>query len=142
MIEESLVTFFKSTVYAAKDIAPLIAGRVHVGKVPKNQSNKFPRIFLKRSNKESECDIDGTKNNFITDTFDLEIISNSSSDIMKLTDELWKDVHCHFGSISSSQTVKGILLESQDDNYEPKGTGGDIGLDIASFSMRVFYSST
>jgi len=142
MIEESLVTFFKSTTYVAKDIAALINGRVHVGKVPKNQANKFPRIFLQRTGKEYDCDMDGTKGNYIEDTFALEVISNASSDCLKLSDELWKDVHCHYGNIASTQTVKGILLESQDDDYEPKGTGGDLGLDIAAFSMRVIYAST
>lgn len=142
MIEESLVSFFGSTSYAAKDIAALINKRVHVGKVPKNQSNKFPRLFLKRSGKEYECDLDGTKGNYIEDTFDLEVISNASSDCLRLSDELWKDIHCYFGSITSTQVVKGILLDSQTDDYEPRGTGGDIGLDVAAFNMKVIYSST
>jgi hypothetical protein len=142
MIEESLVSFFGSTSYAAKDIAALLNKRVHVGKVPKNQSNKFPRMFLQRIGKELECDIDGTKNNYIEDIFDLELISNASSDILRLSDELWKDIHLYFGSIASTQTVKGIFLDSQADDYEPKGTGGDLGLDVAAFSMKVIYSST
>ena len=142
MIEESLVTFFGSTAYAAKNIAALISKRVHVGKVPKNQANRYPRLFLQRTGKEFECDIDGTKGNYIEDTFSLEVISDKSSDLIQLTDKLWRDIHCHYGSIASTQTVKGILLESQDDDYEPKGTGGDLGLDIAAFSMKVIYAST
>lgn len=142
MIEETLVSFFGSTVYAAKNIAALITKRVHVGKVPKNQANKFPRIYLQRTNKEYDVDIDGAKGNLIEDTFDLELISNNSSDLLTLNNHLWNDINCLWGSIASSQSVKGIFIENQSDDYEPKGTGGDLGLDVSSFQMRVLYAST
>jgi len=142
-IEESLVSFFTSTTYVAKDIADKIGKRCHVGMVPKNQSNLFPRLFLGRAEKIMDLDLDGGgKGSLIEDTFDLEVISNKSSDILAITRELWYDVHGHFGSITGTVSVKGILLENQDDDYEPKGVGDDSGLDIAALSMRVMYAST
>ena len=140
VIDQSLVEFFTSTSYAAKSVAAVVGKRVHVGKVPKNQANLFPRLFLRRSSRESNRDIDGGgSTTYIEDNFDLEVISNASTDILKITNNLWNDVDCCWGSISTNRTVKGIFLENQDDSYEPKGTGGDLGLDIASFNMRVVY---
>lgn len=143
MIDETLVAFFGSTVYAAKNIAAKVGKRVHSGKVPRNQKNNFPRLYLQRTAKESLVDLDGNgRGELLTDTFDLEVISNASSDVVIISDLMWRDIHCLFGSIATTQTVKGILLESQDDDYEPKGVGGDFGLDVSSFSMQVMYAST
>lgn len=143
MIDETLVAFFGSTLYAAKSIAAKVGKRVHSGKVPRNQANRYPRLFLQRTAKDSLCDLDGGgRGTLITDTFDFEIISNASSDVLAISDLMWRDIHCAFGSIASTQTVKGIMIDSQDDDYEPKGVGADYGLDVASFSMQVMYAST
>lgn len=143
MIDETLIAFFTSTVYAAKNVAARIGKRAHKGMVPRNQANAFPRLFLERSSKEFDIDLDGGgRGTLITDTFDLEVISNKSSDILVLSNDLWSYVHCHYGSIASTQTVKGMFLENQDDDYEPRGIGNDFGLDTAAFSLRVLYAST
>jgi hypothetical protein len=143
MIDETLIAFFTSTSYAAKNIAAKIGPRAHKGMIPRKQANQYPRLFLERSNKEYDIDIDGgNRGALVTDTFDVELISNKSSDLLVLSDEMWKSVHGYFGSIASTQTVKGIMLENQDDEYEPRGIGNDLGLDVSAFSMRVMYAST
>lgn len=141
-MDEKLIAFFISTTYAAKNIAAKIGQRAHSGKIPKNQANRFPRLFIERVGKNQQADLDGTKGSYVEDLFDLEIISNTSSDILVLTDCLWDDIDCYFGLISTSYRVKGMFLEDQDDDYIPKGIGGDFGLDVAAFSLKVVYGST
>jgi len=140
MIHKDLITFFTTTTYVAS-VQPLIANRMHYGRVPEKQANVFPRLFFERSNHEDFADIDGTKGNYIEDTFNLEVISNQSSDLDIVSDKIWEDVNLYYGAVSSDVTVKGIFIEDQRDDYEPKGIGGDLGLDVASFQMRVVYSN-
>ena len=45
-------------------------------------------------------------------------------------------------SISGTKTVKGIVLDTQDDAYTPKGIGDDSGVDVASFVLKVMHAST
>ena len=142
MIESELITFLTSTGYAAKDVAALINNRAHYTKVPQKQFNVFPRIFLQRTGINNDADLDGTKNNYIEDTFDLEVISDDITEVISVSDALWRNVHAHFGAISATKNVKGILLTNQSDDYEPKGIGGDIGLELAAFSITVIYAST
>jgi len=142
-ISQDLVTFFISTSYAAKDIASRVSNRIHFGIVPKNQANNFPRMFLSRSSKDTKPNMDGTgKTDYCDEGFDLEVISNASSDILVITDLLWENVNCHFGFITSTKLVKGMFLSNQDDEYIVKGIGNDIGLDIAAFNLRVVHSTT
>ena len=145
MIENSIISFLTntSTNYAANAIAALVGNRAHYTKIPKNQKNLFTRLFLRRSNRNTLGNIDGSgKEDYCEDDFDLEVISNNPSEVAIISDKLWSDVNLHYGSITSTKTVKGMFLENQDDDYEPKGTGGDLGLDVSSFSLRVIHDNT
>jgi hypothetical protein len=83
MIDETLVAFFTSTSYAAKNIAARIGKRAHKGMIPRNQANLFPRIFFERTNREFDIGLDGLdKGSLVEDTYDLEVISNKSSDLL------------------------------------------------------------
>lgn len=142
-LDEHLISFFTSTSYAAKNIAAIIGKRCHQGKVPKNQANIFPRFFFSRSSVERDSNLDGSnKGAYIAESFDLEVISNQTSDIRTLTYYLWQEVDGIWGSISDTKVVKGIVLDTQDDAYTPKGVGDDSGLDIASFVLKVIHAST
>lgn len=135
-----LVSFLTSTDYAAINIAALISNRAHYTKIPQRQANRFPRIYFERSDKNSHCDIDGSVGGYVQDEYSLEIISNNPDEVIQIADYFWSDIHGHFGAINSSDNVKGILLQVQSDDYEPKGTGGDLGLDYATLVMRVISS--
>lgn len=137
-----LCTFFSSTTYAAKNIAVLVTNRVHYTVVPQRQANRFPRIYLERQGKNSLVDLDGSKGKLITDQYALEVISDKLSDVITISDLLWSDVHGHYGLINSSDNAKGILIDNQSDDYEPKGVGGDLGLDVASFVFQIMYATS
>lgn len=142
-IEHTLISFFGSTTYVAKNIAAKVINRVHLGIIPKNQANKFPRIFLERSGKDKIANLDGTgKQDYVEDIFALEIISNHSSDVSTITGLLWSDVDLHYGFISATKTVKGLFVTNQDDDYIPKGIGSDIGIDISAFQLRIVHDNT
>lgn len=139
---KTLCTFLTSTSYAASNIAAKIGNRAHYTKVPERQANRFPRLWLGRTNKESQVDLDGSKGALITDSYDLEVISDDLDEVIEISDLLWSDIHGHYGQVNSTDTVKGILLDNQSDDYEPKGIGGDLGLDVSSFILRILYAST
>lgn len=141
-IRHELIKFFTSTLYQAKDVAALIGQRCHYAMVPKNQENSYPRIYLELTDREWEGYIDGTAPDYKEDHFALEVISNSSTEVSDVVDELWEDVHLHYGQLTSDMSIKGMFLERQSDDYEYKGIGDDIGADVAAFDLRIVYGGS
>jgi len=137
MSQSELIKFLSSTSYAAKDIAARVGNRIHYTYVPSVQSNTFPRIYIDRISREDNANLDGTKGDLIEESFAVEVISNKSSDVTTIVDEFWQDVHAYYGAMSTALTAKGIFIENQSDDYEPKGIGNDIGLDVATLSLRL-----
>ncbi len=116
------------------------AHRVSQNKVPQHIENQFPRIWFTRSDRFDYTDLDGTKGGMVLSTFDLECISDDVDQALDLADAVYEVLHAYRGSFGAG-TVKGCFVDSQDDDYVPKGIGDDEGLHVAAQSLRIFHTT-
>lgn len=105
-------------------VTNLVGRRVHANHVP--QKSKYPLIWLARSGKEKDRDMDG-QGGLTRHLYDLECISPDLGEAEDVADAVDDRLAGHRGTFGA-RTVQGVFIEDQDDEYIPRGTGGDDGL--------------
>lgn len=129
-VTEDLIAFLLSDA----DVTHLVGQRVHANHVPEKSS--YPHIWLARSGKEKDRDLDG-QGGITRHLFDLECISPDLGDAQDVADAVDDRLAGHRGTFGTRR-VQGVFLDDQDDDYIPRGTGGDDGLMVVAQQVTIW----
>lgn len=119
-VTEDLIAFLT----ADATITNLVGQRVHANHVP--EKSTYPLVWLARSGKEKDTDLDG-QGGLTRHLYDIEAIGpdlGEAEDVAQAVDDRLAGHRGTFGA----RTVQGVFLQDQDDEYVPRGTAGDDGL--------------
>lgn len=135
-IGEDLRTF----IITNDNILDLLPDAADGGVVQQNtidQESPDTRIWFQRADTEHELDQDGTKG-LKHIIFDIEIMSLDIDVALDLTEVVKDELHGYMGTFGNS-SVLGIFVESHGDEYEPKGTNEDEGLNVSALQVKIIH---
>ncbi len=129
----TLTEDLRSLMRANSTISAKCATRVHYNVAPDSYTGSY--IWFTRSGTENEKHLSESGGNPFTHIFDVEVHSFDDDD----TEDIAAALHTldgHRGTIGTG-TVQGVFVESQSDDYEPRGLGEDEGLHSALLRITV-----
>jgi hypothetical protein len=105
-----------------------------VGSVPEQIT--APYVYLQRARAAHERTLDQQQGEIpFEEVWDLELIVDDPEDLATIA-ELIRGLDCACGAFGAG-TMQVLYLEDQADDYVPKGTFADQGLDVAAWSVTV-----
>ena len=126
----------KDFLLADTAIAAVVGSHVHQELVPEGSEDNW--IWFSRSLTENEICLDAAPGTPpLSETFDVEAISPSLATAQELALLVWNRCNCYRGTFGSG-TVKGVFVNSQSDDYVPRGVYADSGLHVSALSVQIF----
>lgn len=131
----SLASDFRAFLLAQPAIADLVGDSVHVNSVPEHV--EAPYIWLRRARIAHERSLDQAQGEQPHEEgWDLEAITDDPSEIDALADAVL-GIDSARGAFGYG-TIQGLFIESQADDYVPRGLYSDEGLDVAAFQVAIY----
>jgi len=127
----------KSYIVSSTAVNAVVSGRVHENVIPEVSSR--PNIWFGRSSQEQVTCFDGGAGLFKS-RFALECIAVTADVAIDLADLVRSRLHAS-SSTTAGVNIRGMLVEDQDDDYMPKGIGGDVGLHVSALEVLVMYEN-
>lgn len=118
---------------ANTNIAAKVGRHVYHRHVPQPAPAQF--IYLKRTSFRHERCLGDTGDPAFSHTFAVEVIAENEEEADELAD-LIRGLDGASGTFGG-RTIQGMFVEDQDDDYEPKAIGSDLGWHIPAFSVEV-----
>ena len=131
-----VATRLRTYLLADANIAAKVGTRVHQDHVP--EAPLSPYIYFGRTSAVAEMTLGETGITPFRHNFAVECWADRLSEAQALADLVW--TRCNgtaTGATFGDSTVKGIFVESQDDDYEPEGVPSDRGLHVAALALEV-----
>lgn len=99
-----------------------------------------PRIWYGRNGSNEELTLDAA-GGLVEHTFDVEVISDDLDECQDIASVVKRYLHGKRGTFGT-QTVQGVFVEDQTDDYVPRGLSGEEGLHVAALSVNIWHAST
>ena len=134
---QSLPEDFIDFLLASTNITSRVATRVHQAMMP--EPSRFPAIWFAISGKDrgfSRTHDGGTTDTLARYTFDVEYLSTGldrAQDLGDAADDLLDGYRGTFGN----RSVQAVFISDQDDEYVPRGTGGDFGIHVVAQRITI-----
>lgn len=116
------------------EVRALVDLRVHAHHVP--ERSLYPFIWLSRSGRETDRDHDG-QGGLTRHDYDIEAVSDDQAEAEDVADAVHDALAGHRGTFGA-RDVQGVFVEDQDDDYVPRGTGGDDGLLVVAQRVTIW----
>lgn len=129
----SLDTDLRTEIIAA---STTLGTRVHQNVVSQQQARTLPRCWFGRSATTDDISLSGTLGH-AEHQFDVECIDDDADGAIVAANAIRSALQAKRGNFGTG-TVKGVFVEDQDDQYVPRGTGGDEGLHVTALRLRIF----
>lgn len=133
-LAENLRTFL----LADATIAATIGTRCHQGMVPQADIATLPYVWFARSRRQLDRTLDAAAGDPADEQwFDVECISDDLDESQDLAEAVEDRLNNYRGTLGT-QSVQGIFLDDQDDNYVPRGTMGETELHVAALAVQIY----
>jgi hypothetical protein len=103
------------------------------------QAPPDPRIWYRRDLQNEERDLDGD-GGIIDSMWDVECQSETLDTAEDLAEAVRDKLDGYRGSFGT-QTALGCFVEDHDDDYEPKGVGGEQGVHVCALRLQAIIRS-
>ena len=118
-------------------VSTICGAKVHQGTVPESDVAELPYLWMGRSSRKLDrvlSEAQGAASD--EEWFDVEAISDDLDEAQRLADAV--RTLDNFRGTMGTQTIKGLFLNDQDDNYVPRGTLGETELHVAALAVQIF----
>lgn len=118
-------------------INTLVGSRVYVGNAPQNA--EYPYILLTQMDSDEMGSLDATTSNLRSVTFDIDCKALRSLTATTLGDAVRVFLDDYTGA-AGSETIRAVVMNSENDGYEPPVDGSEIGTYVVTLDVDVFYN--
>ena len=119
-------------------ISAIVGVNVCQGAVPQSDVVEPPYVWLGRASRRLDRTLDAAVGSASDEEwFDVEAISDDLDESQDLSEAIRAALECYRGTMGT-QTVKGVFVDDQDDQYVPRGTLGETALHTAALSVQIF----
>lgn len=118
-------------------INSIVASRVYVGNAPQNAT--FPYVLLTQMDSNEMNSLDATTSTLRAVTFDIDCKAHTSIAAANLGDTIRAFLDDYTGT-AGSETIRAVVLNSENDSYEPPADGSAVGVYVVTLDVDVFYN--
>lgn len=132
-----VATRFRTFLIDDTSVKARLGNRIYQDRVA-DQSPVRPYLwYSRRLTNYSNCIDDANGAQPTSVNFDVESISTDLTESQAIAELVRTRCHLYRGTFADT-TVKGVFVREQDDDYVPRGTGGNDGLFATVFDVEVF----